>query len=95
MQSNTSKAVEVISDAAGLCVHTRVHQGGFELEATDYDVSGSGQIRFDSGTGDEDMIAKITISGETSDVSFWVTKEDAITLSDVFSDLAEDIERRE
>jgi hypothetical protein len=70
-------------------------EGELEMRLDDYDVSQSADISFDYGGDDEDVMANITISGETSEVSIWLDSSDAHALSDVFSDLAKDIEQRE
>ena len=93
MQSNTKKAAEVVKDSMDIALSIHAIDGELEMYLDDYDAGRTANIDFDHSDGKP--MANITLSGETSEVSIWVDKSDAYALTDLFEDLAKDIERRE
>ena len=69
-------------------------EDGFALEFEDWNVSQSADVTFEH-EGDGVTMARIVLQGDSSEIEFWLNKEEAHGLSDFFADLAKDIERRE
>jgi len=89
----------VIAELINASVQTHATTGetiedGFEMEFDDWNASQTATVEFDHQEG-EDVMARIILQGDTSEIEFWVSKEKANGLSDFFADLAKDIEQRE